>query len=105
MKSNYFMVRPSITHIPTFEDQRRSAFRHFLTPKSELNVLALADENNKYFGAFIFHWKVGIWDIVRDNKLIEYEKTNPSGLRSRYIAAFKTKTEADRIWMTVKKGW
>ena len=99
------MLRPSIMHVPKIEDQRRLAFRHFLTLMSELNMFALADEHNDYFGTFVFKVKEGaMWDIIKDVKCIECEKENPRGLRSRYIAAFKTKTEADRIWMTVKKG-
>ena len=99
------MVRPTESFVPTIEDTRRAASRHFLTLISELNMFALADEDNKYFGTFLFKWKDGVqWDVVKDNKLIEYEKTNSSGLRSRYIAAFKAKIEADRIWMTIRKG-
>ena len=105
MKSSYYMVRPSIIHVVTLDDMRKSSLRYYTVPMKELCLHALADENNKYFGTFIFKWKDGAqWDIVKDDKLIEYERINPSGLRSRSIAAWRTRAAVDRIWMTIRKG-
>jgi hypothetical protein len=103
MRSRYYMVRPSVAHVIKVEDFRRIALKFYNI--DDVRGHALVDEHDRYFGAFAFQRVEGVqWDIVRDSKVIEREKNNPTGLLSRLMSAYRTKAEVDKIWMLVKKG-
>lgn len=105
MRSKYYMVRPSVAHTADFRDLQRPVLRYNSIPTSALYIHALVDENERYFGSFVFNRMDGAqWDIVKDGKIIEREKNNPTGLLSRLMSAYRTKAEVDKIWMLVKRG-
>ena len=105
MRSKYYMVRPSVAHTAEVRDLQRPVLRYNSIPTSALYIHALVDENERYFGSFVFNRMDGAqWDIVKDGKVIERERNNPTGLLSRFVTARGTKAEVDKIWMVVKKG-
>ena len=105
MRSRYYMVRPSVSHTANFMDLQRSVLRYHSFPTGALYIHALVDENERYFGSFVFNRMDGAqWDIVKDGKVIERERNNPTGLLSRLVTARETRAEVDKIWMLVKRG-
>ena len=105
MRSRYYMVRPSVAHLIEAKDFSKFAFKYYRTVTFEPFIHALVDEHDRYFGAFVFKKAEGAqWDIVKDSKVIEREKNNPTGLLSRLMSAYRTKAEVDKIWMVVKRG-
>lgn len=105
MRSKYYTVRPSVARTADFRDLQRPVLRYHSLPTSALYIHALVDENERYFGSFVFNrMNCAQWDIVKDGKVIERERNNPTGLISRLVTARGTKAEVDKIWMLVKKG-
>ena len=105
MRSRYYMVRPSVAHIAEIRDLQRPVLMYNSIPTSALYIHALVDENSRYFGSFVFNRMDGVqWDIVKDGKVIEQERNNPTGLISRLVTARETRAEVDKIWMLVKRG-
>ena len=99
------MLKPSEVIVPELSDIRRAALRYHIIPMSELNVYFLENNKGKYNGVFILCFRDGgTWEVVMDSKVIEDEKKNAKGWRSRSFIIQKMTNEKKALWMTVKKG-